>query len=255
MGSLRAMSLRAVAFGDVGLGRWGAVVSPGRDLPSFAVLGTNPNVVLPVVVEGESASGAEWWVTGEGLDLAIASEADVAPAAEDGFDQLVTVRGELPSNGAREVDLLGCRGERTEELVPGNLQLLRDVRAWFSLGEGLACVALRPRRASGHADERVSATIFEAGQPLSVAEPRLSTTYSEDGLPIRATLELWLPESEEEQEDLEADAVSYPRRAAGAAVGPGVTHDFGPLKVHARAFQWRAAGRDGTGVYLLAWVQ
>jgi hypothetical protein len=245
------MSLRAVAFGDVGLGRWGAVVSPGRDLPSFAVLGTD-TVALPAVVEGDSSSGAEWWVTGEGLDLAIAPETDEALTAGDGFDQLVTVRGELPSSGVGEVDLLGCRGERPEELDPGNLQLLRDVRAWFSPGEGLACVALRPRRASGHGDERVSATLFEAGQPVSVAEPRLSTTYAEDGLPIRATLELWLPESEEEEGQ---EAVSYPRRAAGQAAGPGATQDFGPLKVHARPFQWRAAGREGTGVYLLAWVQ
>jgi hypothetical protein len=246
------MSLRAVAFGDVSLGRWGAVVSPGHDLPSFAVLGTNA-VVLPAVIEGDSSSGAEWWVTGDGLELAIAPEAGEAPAWSDGVDQLVTVRGELPSDGAREVDLLGCRGERADELNPGSLQLLRDVRAWFSLSEGLACVALRPRRASGHGDERVSATLFEAGHPLSVAEPRLSTTYAEDGLPTRATLELWLPESEEEQDDQEA--VSYPRRAAGVAAGPGVTHDFGPLNVHARPFQWRAAGRDGTGVYLLASVQ
>src|SRR5205085_3701284 len=187
---------------------------------------------------------------------AIAPEDDHAGTADDGFDQLVTVRGEVPSDGPREVELLGCRGERAEELEAGSFELIRDIRAWFSLGEGLAFGAVRPRRASGQADEQVAATIFEAGHPLAVAEPRLSTTYTDEGLPIRATLELWLPQNEEEQEEQEAETtVSYPRRAAGRAAGPGITHDLGSLRVHARPFRWRAAGRDGAGVYLLAWAK
>jgi hypothetical protein len=250
------MSLRTMAFGDVGLSRWGAIFSPGRELPAFAVLGGERPVVLSVEIQGDASAGGEWWVAGEGLELAVVPEPRETTTAENGFDQLVTVRGELPSDGAREVELLGCRSERGQELDPGTVQLVKDVRAWFSPAEGFACLAIRPNRAAGHAEEQVSATIFEAGQPLAVAEPRLSTTYTEEGLPIRATLELWLPENEEEQEAQETDqAVSYPRRAAGEVAGPGVTHTFGSLSMHARPFQWRAAGREGAGVYLLTRAQ
>lgn len=251
--------LRALAFGDLGGENWGAVLSPGGGLDSFAVLGAGGTVV-PAQVEGDSSPGAEWWVTGEGLDLAVAPGADGAAEGnadaatmEGGFDQLVTVRGEFSANAAREVELLGCRGEREQELAPGDLGLLRDIRAWFSPREGLALLAVRPRRGSTHADERLSATLFEGGQPVPVEEPRLSTTYGEDGLPLRATLELWLPESDPEAGEEDAEpVVSYPRRAAGEATGPATAHEIGGLSVQVRPFKWRAAGREGVGVYLMA---
>lgn len=237
-------------------------MSSGGKLGSFAVLGAGRTVV-PATVEGDSSPSAEWWVTGEGLDLAVApgangaaeGGADVSGSVtmEGGFDQLVTVRGEFSANGAREVELLGCRGERDQELAPGDFGLLRDIRAWFSPQEGLALLAVRPRRGSTHADERLSATLFEGGQPVAVEEPRLSTTYGDDGLPIRATLELWLPESESEERTEDAEpVVNYPRRAAGEAAGPASAHEIGGLTVQVRPFKWRAAGREGAGVYLMA---
>lgn len=256
--------LRALAFGDLAAESWGAVFSPGGGLPSFAVLGAQGRRVVPVTIEGDSTHAAEWWVTGDGLDIAVAPQTNGTGTSEDvgepgsagdqaGFDQLVTVRGEFAANGAREVELMGCRSERTEDLAAGSFQLIRDIRAWFSSGDGLAVLACRPRRASAHGDERLSATLFEGGQSLDVAEPRLSTTYADDGLPVRATLELWLPESEADETDEEAEHVaSYPRRAAGQAAGPASDHDLGELTVQATPFRWRAAGRDGAGVYLLA---
>jgi hypothetical protein len=253
--------LRALAFGDLGGEHWGAVLSPGGGLDAFAVLGAGRSIV-PAKVEGDSSPASEWWVTGEGLDLAVAPGANGAAEGgagvsgstmEGGFDQLVTVRGELSANGAREVELLGCRGERDQALAPGDFGLLRDIRAWFSPREGLALLAVRPRRGSTHADERLSATLFEGGQSVAVEEPRLSTTYGDDGLPIRATLELWLPESESEEPDEDAEpVVNYPRRAAGEAAGPASAHEIGSLSVQVRPFKWRAAGREGAGVYLMA---
>ncbi len=253
------MTLRAVAFGEVGLGSWGAVFSPGPELPSFAVFGGERARTLPVSIEGETSPGSEWLVSGEGLELAVGPDVGAQGAAavsEDGFDQLVSVRGALPGDGAREVELIGSRGLRTTQLEPGGFELVRDVRAWFSPGDGLALLAVRPRRAKAHGDERLSATVFEEGEPLAVAEPRLSTTYSEDSLPVRAAVELWLPDAEEESRDEEAEqAAQYPRRAAGEAAGAGITQDLGPLRVHARPFRWRTARRDGSGVYLLAWAR
>jgi hypothetical protein len=242
------MTLRAAAFGDVGLGNWGAVFSPGPELPSFAVLGGEQPRTLPVSIAGETTPGSEWLVSGEGLELALGPAAGEQAAAvgQDGFDQLVSVRGELPGDGAREVELIGSRGLRSAQLELGGFELVRDVRAWFTPGDGLALSAVRPRRAKAHADERLSATVFEEGEPLAVAEPRISTTYSEDSL----------PGAEEEGRDEQAEqAAQYPRRAAGEAAGTGITQDLGPLRVHARPFRWRTARRDGSGVYLLAWAR
>jgi hypothetical protein len=227
-------------------------------LPSFAVLGGERAVTRPVSIDGDTSPGSEWLVSGEGVELAIGPDTDRAQAAAlewDGFDQLVTVRGEVPGDGAREVELIGSRSIRAEQLEPGHFELARDIRAWFSPTDGLAVLAVRPRRARAHGDERLSATVFEDGRPLVVAEPRLSTTYSEDSLPVRAALELWLPAGEEPERDDGKQTTQYPRRAAGEASGAGATHDFGSLRVHVRPFRWRAAGRDGSGVYLLAWAQ
>jgi hypothetical protein len=115
-------------------------------------------------------------------------------------------------------------------------------------------MALRPRRAGGHGDERLSATLFEEGASTSVADPRLSTAYSEDSLPVRAGLELWLPGGEEEgQGEEDEQPAQYARRAAGEAAGDGTTEDLGPIKVHARPFRWRTARWVGSGVYLMVW--
>jgi hypothetical protein len=85
-----------------------------------------------------------------------------------------------------------------------------------------------------------------------VAEPRLSTAYIEEGHPTRATLELWLEADDEPAEQDQEDAVHYPRRAAGEAVGSATTHEFDNLALGVQPFRWRAEGRKGAGIYLLA---
>lgn len=250
------MALRAAAFGDVELGRWGAVFSPGPELPTFAVAGGERAMTLSVSIEGDASAGSEWLVSGEGLELAIGPQDGGAVVGEDGFDQLVSVRGELPGDGASEIELIGSRSVRAESLKPGRFGLARDVRAWGSPSDGLAVLAIRPRRAGAHGDERLSATLFEEGASISVAEPRLSTAYSKDSLPVRAGLELWLPGGEEEGRDEEAEQTAqYARRAAGEAAGAGTTQDLGPIRVHARPFRWRTARWEGSGVYLLVRTQ
>ena len=240
--------LRALAFGDLALRSWGAILSPGAGLPSFAVLGGERGVVTPVTVKGDPSPTAEWWVSGEGLELTVApgSNGDTPAAVDAGFDQLIAVRGELAGDGVRDADLLGCRSARSEELE--HFRLFRDIRAWFSPSDGLAVLAVRPRRAASHGDEWLSATLIEGGEPQSVEEPRLSTTYSDDGLPVRASLELWLPENDEQDEQ----AVAYPRRVAGEAAAPATLHELDRLALRVRPFRWRAGGREGAGVYLIA---
>lgn len=251
------MSLRVVTFGDLELDSWGVVVSLGAELPSFAVLGP-PGAVIPVRLEGDSSAEADWRIAGETIELTVSPNGagDGTPTTVDpadlGLDQFVTVGGRVGDAGER-VDLLGCRSERAEELQPGRFQLLRKVSAWFARGEGVSVVAVRPRRAGGHGDENLTATLFAAGQTLTVPDPRLSTTYSGEGWPVRASLELWLtePEQEADEEDEEQHAKQYPRRAAGEVAGSGVIDRHAGLGIRAQPFRWRSEGQRGAGVYLL----
>jgi hypothetical protein len=231
------MPLRAVTFADLGTGVWGAAWNPHPDLPSFAVVGPEP-----AIVAAELRADGEWTIVGEGLELL------VVPETAGDSDQLVTVRGRA---SGREFECAGARSERPEALEPGRFALARDVSAWFAPGEGFALIALRPRKASGHGGERTAATLFSHGETESVAEPRLSTTYNDEQQPVRATLEMWFPDDEEPADDEEERSVKYPRRAAGQAVGAGISHAEDGTGVRAQPFRWRAEGRDGAGVYLL----
>jgi hypothetical protein len=231
---------------------WGTALSAHPDLPSFVIVAGDSAAVVSAEIAGESSGEGDWRIAGEGLELTVAAEGARPDHPSADFDQLVTVRGRLWGDQSREFDCRGCRSERADAVEPGRFALIRDACAWFAPGDGFAIVAVRPRRASGHGDEYVSATVFSAGHALSVAEPRLSTAYTEEGQPTRATLELWLEANDEPAETGQEEAVQYPRRAAGEAAGPAATHDFDNLAVGVQPFRWRAEGREGAGVYLLA---
>src|SRR5437763_5073178 len=243
------MALRAVAFGDPRAGVWGAALSLHPDLPSLAVLGPEPAAAVPVEIAVGASSGDEWRIVGDVLELSIATEVMQTETPSGDFDQLVNVRGQMRGDGVRKLDCRGCRSERADVVEPGRFQLVRDACAWFGPGEGFALVAVRPRRASGHGDEAVSATIFSAGHTLLVAEPRLSTSYSEQGQPVRATLELWLANDDEPAEPDQEEAVQYPRRAAGVGWGPAATREAGQPTPGVQPLRWRSGRRDGRGVY------
>jgi hypothetical protein len=246
------MTLRAVAFGDLRGRIWGAALSAHADLPSYAVLGPEPSAAVAVEMVAAASATDEWRIAGDGLELTVAVEDAQGENPAPDFDQLVTVRGQLRSDEVREVDCRGCRSERVDAVEPGRFQLIRDACAWFGPGYGFAVIAVRPRRASGHGDEHVSATVFSGGHVFPVAEPRLSTAYSGQGQPMRATLELWLGDDGEPAEPGQEEAVQYPRRAAGEASGPWAIHESENLALAVQPFRWRAEGRDGAGIYLLA---
>jgi len=75
------------------------------------------------------------------------------------------------------------------------------------------------------------------GRGPLVDEPRLSTTYDEDGRQLRASLELWVGEEDD-----------YPRRAAGEVLC-GSTLDLGALRLDCAFLRWRMGGRSGVGRY------
>ena len=67
---------------------------------------------------------------------------------------------------------------------------VRLVSATFEEGRELALVAVRPRGATGHADDAVAAYLTDEGESVPVSEALLSTEYDAEGLPRRAGVEL-----------------------------------------------------------------
>jgi hypothetical protein len=241
-----AAALRTLAFGDLGAGAWGCAW--GTSAPQIA-LGTPRTEAqlrgVPVSIGG-SLPGEDWSVAADGVELTVSPEAESVPAsftAVPGFDQLVRVRGRAVVSGAeRQIDVPGRRGVRPG-LDLGQLESIREVCAWFAPGDGIALTALRPRGAKGHDRDVIGACVFEPGNALEVADPRLSTTYTGDGHPAKVGLELWL--------DLDDSDQQYPRRAAGEAMSAGAAWEQPGLAFEAHLLHCHSRGEEGVGVYLL----
>jgi hypothetical protein len=252
--TLTLTAVRTIAFGDLEAGVWGAGWVGSEAL---LVVGTETDArALPdSSIQGAEAD-EEWAATADGAELTIAPAGEPATEAVlGGFDQLCYVRGTVTLAGVEQpVECLGRRALRGQ-LELDRLESVRDFSAWFkpiesgesaeSAAEGLALTALRPRDSVANDTDLITAALLEPGASTAVADPRLSTTYSADGAPIRVGLELWLevdPEGEQ----------PFPRRAAGealAAIASAATNGF---DLQARPFRCHTRGREGLGVYLLA---
>jgi hypothetical protein len=159
-----------------------------------------------------------------------------------GYEQPVRVRGHARVGDERiAVEGLGQRGHSWGAPDWERIELARTVSAW--LGEDLAVslTAIRPSGRRDHAAEALAASILERdehGVPraVDVADPRLSTTYDEEGRQRHAGLELWVDED------------GFPRRAAGELTC-GTSLDLGQLRLDCAFFRWRMEGREGFGRY------
>ena len=226
---------RSFAFGDPGGGQLGtATVWDGGSCSSFGT---------PTRVEG-SHSDEDWRLAGAGFELIFApvgevAELELGAAGIRSLHQLARVHGTVVVDGEEQaVDCAGQRTRRLGVLDPKRFDALRAVSAWFSGEDGLAVLAARPRRAKGHDSELLDGVLLEGGVALRVAEPRLSSTYTTDGVPARVGLELWFGEE---------DADQYARRAAGEAIEPPTV--CGQLPLLSELLRWRMRGREGIGVY------
>jgi hypothetical protein len=263
--------LRALAFGDLDAGAWGVAWVPEAAGAVSVVLGIGSSaaVVSATLVGGERAEG--WRLEGEAVELVLSPlGAPVRSGASDGgiegFDQLCTVSGRFTHDGEQQlVDRLGWRSARSGTLDLRRLGSFRQVSAWFKPGEGLALLALRSRKSRGQEADVLAAGVLEAERPGPVADPRLSTTYTAAGLPIRAGLELWVEngspvagkaepvgDAGEHVDSLAEPAPhEYPHRAAGETLGVYADWSVAEFKLHAELFRWHNHGREGAGVYLL----
>jgi hypothetical protein len=251
-------ALRWLAFGDLDAGVWGLAWMPGENGAGSVALGAGADTM---VVRGELQGGGpseDWLLRGEALELAVSAEGEDVSVDDSsrslkgvevkGFDQLARVKGSLTLQGAEHpVDSLAWRAVLRGLPEPNELASQRLIAAWFEPAAGLAALALRPRKARGQEGDLVSAALFESGQPVPVSDPRLSTTYTGDGVPVRAGVELWVSETVEPEQD----AQEHPHRAAGEATGARTTWTEGALGLSAQPFRWHAHGRDGAGVYVL----
>ncbi len=160
------------------------------------------------------------------------------PAACAGYVQLCHVHGTARTGGREhEVRGVGQRahawGERDWERI-GSTRILA---AWLDDGTGVTAVAIRPAGASDHGDETTWATLLGAAGSLRVDDPRLSTTYDDEGRQRRANLELWVGADD-----------TYPRRVTGEVVC-GSTLDLGSVRFDCAFMRWRMNGRSGVGRY------
>ena len=143
-------------------------------------------------------------------------------------------RAEFPG-GRRQIDCLGQRGHSWGAPDWDKITLARTVSAWMAPDLGIALTAVRPSKATGHADEALAVTI-SGPVIIDVDDARLSTTYDSGGRQRRASLELY------EDDD------SYPRRAGGDVVC-GTSLDLGRLRLDCAFFRWQMEGREGVGRY------
>jgi hypothetical protein len=160
----------------------------------------------------------------------------------EGYEQPVLVRGQATVGDARiAVDGLGQRGHSWGAPDWKRIELTRAVTAWMGDDLAVTLTAVRPAGKRDHAAEAIAAAILDRDEDgvahaIDVLDPRLSTTYDDEGRQRQAGLELWVDED------------GYPRRAAGQLVC-GTSLDLGRLRLDCAFFHWRMEGRQGFGRY------
>ncbi len=241
-GSTLPTSIPLVAFADRDAELWGIALD--------GLLAVGPSTGTGHVDTGtieQASPDGPWRVSGPRAQLSVLPLGSRAPlAAAEDFAQLCRVEGQVLGEGdERPISGLGMRAPYHR--LDGAADSLRAVYAWFSAEDAVALSARRPGGAKGHDHDALTAMVFENGAAVAVADPRLSTTYGEDGAPLRAGVELWLEGEEGTGE--------YPRRAAAEALGGAVQVGLDGLHVAAHAMRWQSRGQVGDGVYLLVRAQ
>jgi hypothetical protein len=248
-GGRAGMHFQALSFGDVDGRVWGGALDAGG--PAFA-FGDGETTTSGAGSEAVrwTPDGRGWRLTGEGFDLHMEPGGEELPEPPDpdpgmtvsGMEELCRVQGTLTVAGAEHaVDCVGTRW-MLDGVDVSALHSLRAVSGWFASDQALAVLSLRSRRSSGHESDLIAATLFDPDGWVPVKDPRLSTTYAQDGAPARVNLELWVGDEEEE----------YPRRAAGEAAGGAVSVSSGDFALRVAPMRCHSRGQAGAGVYVLA---
>lgn len=180
--------------------------------------------------------------SGASFDLrfeAISTPARVEAGGIEGYEQLCSVSGTVRlAERTAEIGSLGQRGHIWGAPQLDRIEIARTLSAWMGADRAVTLTAVRPTRAKRHQlDEAITGWVIESGEPVAIAEPRLSTTYDGDLHQMRAGLELWMDEEH-----------TTDRRASGEVLC-GTTIDLGELRLDSAFFHWRMEGREGIGLY------
>lgn len=244
-----------LAFGDPAGGVWGAALDASSSALAF---GDRHGATAGAAITdgGWCCEDRGWHLQGEGFDLQVApaGEDQASPARDDearpdadglgasGYQELCGVRGTLTLAGSpRRVDCIGTRCV-IEGVDAASLRSARAVSGWFAADDAFLLLALRAGVQRGQDADLVAATLFDPEGWVPVVDPRLSTTYGDDGMPRRTSLELWVGEGENE----------FPRRAAGEAQGAAAELHAAGLGLRVVPLRCHSRGHEGAGVYLLA---
>ncbi|MBI5104911.1 MAG: hypothetical protein HZB46_07990 [Solirubrobacterales bacterium] len=251
----RVASGLGVLFADgqpVAVRAEGGVTPDGEDWSAVEAAGVHTEVLEPL---------RAWRVTftdeegRNGFDLRLRAVSEPASLGADvpagklggmeGYDQLVEVEGTLIVDGAeRPFRGRGQRGHSWGAPDWDKLSMARTIGVWLSDATGVSITAVRPAKASSHADEAIHAVLLAPADESSseavatvVDDPRLSTTYDGEGRQRSAGLELYVHDDD-----------NHALRVAGE-VACGTSLDLGRLTLDTAFFTWRMEGRTGVGRY------
>jgi hypothetical protein len=189
-----------------------------------------------------------WSLSSERLALEFEALGPPAELGEDepaaraggmaGSEQLCRVTGTVTHDGGTlAVRGVGQRGHAWGDPDWDRIAATRTLSAWLEDGTGLAFTSVRPAGACDHGAEARWAALLAPAGGLCVDDPRLSTTYDEDGFQRRVGLELWVGGED-----------AYARRASGVVVCGGAL-DLGDQRLDCSFLHWRMGGRSGVGRY------
>ncbi|MBV8430927.1 MAG: hypothetical protein JO244_07195 [Solirubrobacterales bacterium] len=247
------MTAHWLAFGDLQAQLWGVCWLP--DGVTSAPVGVGQGSAGTVIDAAAEDQDGAWSLEGDGVSVRFSPTGPALltgdPSGQvESRDQLCQVTARLEIDRPVEVRCGGWHTRVNAAPEPSGLDSFRYLAGWLSPEGGFSLNALRPSKARGHGADVLSAAVQDDPPTRPVVDPRLSTTYSDAGLPSRAGLELWLAEEGQDSPDDEASS-HYPWRAAGEAAGPGLDWSQENFVLHAVPMRWHSHGRDGPGVYAL----
>jgi hypothetical protein len=197
----------------------GLVATVERPLEAWALSFASDGATFDLQVQAASAPG------------------EMADGGMEGYEQLCRFTGDATIAGRHvAIDCLGQRGHSWGAPDWDQMALARTLGVWMGDDLGVSLLAIRPAGTDRHDQESVAAYLYEGGEPIRVADPRLSTGYDDAEHQRRAGLELWLDEE------------SPARRAAGEVLC-GTSLDLGRLRLDCAFLRWHMDGREGVGRY------
>ena len=212
----------------------GVTVAPGAGWDALELPG-----LMSTTVETPLQSWRVAMTAADGVGFELEFEAISAPApfeagGMEGYEQLCRVSG---TAAGRRIECLGQRGHSWGAPDWSKIRLTRSLGAWLEDGSALALTAIRPAGSDNHAGEQVWAALLDSEGSVPIGDPRLSTTYDDEGHQRRAGLELWVGEEDE-----------FPHRGAGQVLC-GSSLELGQLRLDCAFFAWQLDGSEGVGRY------